>query len=45
MDQNTPGCRGLYFGYHISHQAVHEDNSYTLLVILTACSLSHENYH
>ena len=40
MDPTTPGCRGLYFGYHVSCQAVLEDNSYTYLVFfLTTYSL------
>ena len=28
----TPGCRGLYLGYHVSCQAILEDNSYAYLV-------------
>jgi len=39
MDPTTPGCRGLYLGYHVSCQAVLEDNSYTYLVSLTTYSL------
>ena len=39
MDSNTPCCRGLYLGYHVSCQAVLEDNSYTHLVSLTTYSL------
>jgi len=35
MDPTTPGCRGLYLGYHFSCQVVLEDNSYTHLVSLT----------
>jgi len=36
----TPGCRrGLYLGYHVSCQAVLEDNSYTYLISLTTYSL------
>jgi len=27
IDPTTPGCRGLYLGYHVSCQAVLEDNS------------------
>ena len=39
MDPNTPGCIGLYLRYHVSCQAVLEDNSYTHLVSLTTYSL------
>ena len=39
MDPTTPGFRGLYLGYHVSCQAVLEDNSYTYLVSLTTYSL------
>jgi len=39
IDPTTPGCRGLYLGYHISCQAVLEDNSYTYLVSLTIYNL------
>jgi len=39
MDPTTPGCRVLYLGYHVSCQAVHEDNFYTYLVFLTTYSL------
>ena len=39
MDPTTPGCRGLYLGYHVSCQVVHEDNSYSHLVSLTTYSL------
>jgi len=35
MDPYSPGCRGLYFGCHVSCQVVLEDNSYTHLVSLT----------
>jgi len=38
MDPTTPGCRGLYLGYHVSCQAVLEDNSYTYFVSLTTYS-------
>jgi len=38
MDPNTPGCRGLYLGYHISCQTVLEDNSYTYLATLITYS-------
>ena len=39
MDPTTPGFRGLYLGYHVSCQAVLEDNSYTYLISLTTYSL------
>ena len=39
MDPTIPGCIGLYLGYHVSCQAVLEDNSYTYLVSLTTYSL------
>jgi len=39
MDPNTPGCWGLYLGYHVSCQAVLKDNLYTYLVSLTIYSL------
>ena len=32
IDPTTSGCRSLYLGYHVSCQAVLEDNSYTYLV-------------
>ena len=48
MDSNTPGCRDLYLGYHVSCQTVLEDNYYTHFVFLitytlwnhTKCSVS-----
>ena len=43
MDPSIPGCRGLYLGYHVSCQAVLEDNSYTHLVSLTTYSLWNNN--
>ena len=39
MDPYTPSCRGLYLRYHVSCQAVLEDNSYTHLVSLTTYNL------
>jgi len=46
MDPHTPGCRGLYLEYHVSCQAVLEDNSYTHLVSLTTYSLwNHLKYY
>ena len=39
MDPNTPGCRGLYLGYHVPRQALLEENSYIHLVSLTTYSL------
>jgi len=39
MDPTAPGCRGLYLCYHVSCQAVLEDNSYTYLVSLTRYNL------
>ena len=39
MDPTTPGCRGLYLGYHVTCQVVLEDNSFTYLVSLTTYSL------
>jgi len=45
MDPTTPGCRGLYLGYHVSCQVILEDNSYTYIVSLTTYSLwNHSKY-
>ena len=39
MDPSTPGCRGLYIGYHVSYKVVHEDNFYTHLISLITYNL------
>jgi len=39
MDPNTPSCRGLYLGHHVSCQPVLENNSHTYLASLTTYSI------